>query len=139
VAAKFGNPLQMGHYYRFSEIFHGQRYMPSDDPNGLPTGAKISVDYTKVYPSKKNPRKSDYQRGSELRRLNDLFNQRYSDMLRELEEAMSGSPKALYTAIMDSMHQLAPIAHQMMKIPIDPGAEITGCPTFEWRKEVLLT
>jgi hypothetical protein len=139
VATHFGDPLQMGHYYRFSEIFHGRRYSSSDDPNKPPTGKKIGVDYGKVYPIKNNPRSTDYKRGSELRKLNDQFNQRYSDMLRQLQEAMNGSPKTLYTAIMDSMHELTPLAHRMMKTPTSASNKTTGCPTFEWREQVLLS
>ena len=135
VAAEFGNPLQMGHYYRFSEIFYGHRYKQSDDPTKPPTGEKISVDYTKVYPLKKNPQSSDYKATKALQDLNDQFNYRYTDMLLELQEAMSGSPKTLYTAIMDSMHHLTPIAHEMMKVRIQPEQTTTGCPTFEWQTD----
>jgi Ferritin-like len=138
VATDFGDNFQMGHYYRFSEIFYHQKYKRSDDPNKPPTGDKISVDYAKVYPFKKNPRSTDYRGASELKKLNDEFNRRYSDMLRQLQEALHGSPKTLYSAIMDSMHHLTPIAHQMMKTPIIAGDKTTGCPTFQWRDDVLL-
>jgi hypothetical protein len=132
-AQGFGDNFEVGHFYRFSEIRYGHRYKKSDAPNGLPTGDVIAVDYAQAYPFKKNPKRSDYPVGSPLRKLNDEFNQRYSDMLRQLEEALNGSPKTLYTAVMDSMHHLTPIAHQMMKTPINPGHKTTGCPTFEWR------
>ena len=132
-AQGFGDNFDIGHYYRFSEIFYRHRYQKSDDPKGPPTGAIIDVDYAEAYPFKKNPKRSDYPPGSALRKLNDDFNQRYSDMLRQLQEALNGSPKTLYTAVMDSMHHLTPVAHQMMKTPITPGRETTGGPTFEWR------
>jgi hypothetical protein len=132
-AQGFGDNFDIGHYYRFSEIFYGHRYQKSDDPKGPPTGATIDVDYAQAYPFKKNPKRSDYPPGSALRKLNDDFNQRYSDMLRQLQEALNGSPKTLYTAVMDSMHHLSPVAHEMMKTPIIPGRKTTGCPTFEWR------
>ncbi len=132
-ARGFGDNFEIGHYYRFSEIFYGRRYKESDDPGQPPTGDTIAVDYAQAYPFKKNPKPSDYRPRSALRKLNDDFNQRYSDMLRQLQEALNGSPKTLYTAVMDSMHHLTPIAHQMMKTPISPGRKTTGCPTFEWR------
>lgn len=135
VAADFGDNFKIGHYYRFNEILCGQKYKRSDDPAKPPTGDKFVVDYTKVYPLKVNPRSADYKNAPELRDLNEQFNLRYSDMLRQLQEAMNGSPRTLYTAIMDSMHHLTPIAHQMMKAPILAGKETTGCPTFEWRKD----
>jgi hypothetical protein len=138
VATDFGDNFQMGHYYRFSEIFYHTRYKRTDDPSKPPTGDKINVDYTQVYPFKKNPRSTDYRGSSELKKLNDKFNQRYSDMLRQLQEALNGSPKTLYSAIMDSMHHLTPIAHEMMKMPIITGDKITGCPTFRWRDDILL-
>jgi hypothetical protein len=131
-AQGFGDNFEIGHYYRFSEIFYGHRYKKTDDPAQPRTGDTIGVDYAQVYPFKRNPKRRDYRAGSVLRKLNEDFNQRYSDMLRQLQEALNGSPKTLYTAIMDSMHHLTPIAHQMMKTPISPGRKATGCPTFEW-------
>ena len=132
----FGQPFQMGHYYRFSEIFYAHRYRRSDDPNAPPTGDAIKVDYSNVYPIQMNPRGSAYKPGSTLALLNDAFNRRYTIMLLQLQEAISGTPKSLYNAIMDSMHQLTPIAHEMMKCNIDGDAEgHTGCPTFEWNDE----
>ena len=54
-------------------------------------------------------------------------------MLQEIEQGLNDAPKALYTAIMDGMHGLTPIAHEMMKLPVDGDAHgRTGCPTFEW-------
>jgi hypothetical protein len=128
----FGVALQMGHYYRFNEIARARHYLPSDDPALPPTGAPMSVDYAAVYPIKTNPKTSDFGRHSQLESLNELFNMRYTTMLMELQETFSGTPKTLYTAIMDSMHELTPIAHDMMKIPIDHSDGLTGCPTFEW-------
>jgi hypothetical protein len=131
--ACFGELLQMGHYYRFSEIAHGRRYQPADDPAGAPTGQPIGVDYAAAYPIKVNEQASDYAAGSKLASLNKTFNIRYTTMLIELSEAINGVPKTLYTAIWDSMHELTPIAHEMMKIAIDGDPDgHTGCPTFEW-------
>jgi hypothetical protein len=48
------------------------------------------------------------------------------------KEAMNGTPKTLYTAIMNGMHSLTPVAHEMMKLPLDEDPAHTGCPTFEW-------
>ena len=132
-AAGFGDAVRMGHYYRFKEIACKRRYQASDDPAGLPTGAPISVDYSAVYPIKMNARASDYPPGSRLSNLNTAFNIRYTAMLLELNEVMNGTPKTLYTAIMDSMHELTPTAHEMMKVVIDGDPQgYTGCPTFDW-------
>ena len=126
-------PLQMGHYYRFNEIAKGRRYKNSDDPDLPPTGDPIEVDYSAVYPIKVNPDQGDYKPGTRLFALNESFNKRYTTMLLQIHEAFNGTPKTLYTAIMDSMHGLTPIAHEMMKIPISGVLESPpGCPTFDW-------
>lgn len=123
----------MGHYFRFSEIFHHQRYTPTDDPAGDPNGDRFPVDYNAVYPFKVNARSEDYASGTPLAILNEAFNSRYTAMLKQLEESCNGSPRTLYTAINDGMHTLAPLALQMMKISIDGDPQDrTGCPTFEW-------
>ncbi|OKO82297.1 hypothetical protein AC629_24270 [Bradyrhizobium sp. NAS80.1] len=131
-AASLGMPMKMGHYYRFSEIAYGRRYQDTDDPQRPPTGAVIAVDYSAVYPIKPNPRGRDFATGSKLASLNHSFNQRYTAMLVQLREALNGTPKTLYTAIMDSMHELTPIAHEMMKIPCGEDSNLVGCPSFEW-------
>jgi len=133
-AAHFGQPLQMGHYFRFSEIHHGRHYERCDDPAEPPTGPTFEVDYSAVHPFKINPRSSDYPQGSALGRLNDEFNARYTAMLMQLEESLNGSSRTLYTAINAGMRSLAPIAIEMMQTPIDADRTgRTGCPTFEWR------
>jgi hypothetical protein len=125
--------FDMGHFFRFKQILHGRRYRASDDPNGLPTGREIAIGFNAVYPCKINPKSSDYPAGSALAKLNDDFNIRYTALLRQLEDAMNGAPKALYDATLDHMHALTPIAHEMMKLPLEDDPEgRTGCPTFEF-------
>ena len=100
-------------------------------------GAMSELDYTggytAVYPIKVNPKARDYAPGSKLAKLNDAFNSRYTMMLRQLLQALTGTPKVLYTAIMNGMHGSTAGALEMMTTPIpgDPEGR-TGCPTFEW-------
>src|SRR5207237_9613231 len=125
--------FHMGHIFRFKQILHGRRYLASDDPNGPPSGAKIAVDFNAVYPCKINPKSAEYPAGSVLAKLNSEFNVRYTALLQQLHDAMNGAPKALYDATLDHMHALTPIAHEMMKLPLEDHPEgRTGSPTFEW-------
>ena len=128
------SPFHMGHYFRFNQIFHGRRYLPNDDPGSPPTGPRIAVDFDAVYPCKINPKSTDYPPGSALAGLNGEFNVRYTALLQMLHESMNGAPKSLYDAIMDHMRAMTPIAHEMMKLPLegDPQGRV-GCPTFEWQ------
>lgn len=127
-----GEPLAMGHYYRFSEIFHERHYLDTDDPRGAPSGPPLEVDYTGVYPIRSNAKASDYPAVSRAAALNDAFNSRYTMMIRQLEEAVNGHPKELYTAIMNGMHGMTSTARELMVTPVDAGGGETGCPTFEW-------
>jgi Ferritin-like len=129
----FGQPFEVAHYFRFREIFVGRRYQQSDLPTEEPSGAPIEVDYGAVYPIIVNAKSKDYAVGSTHAKLNDAFNGHYATMLLQLEEAMNGNPKVLYTAIMNGMHNLTPLAREMMSTPIDgDAARRHGCPTFEW-------
>ena len=131
-ATGFGTPFDMGHYFRFSEIYHGCRYKREDDPAFPPTGDPMAIDFAAAYPIVTNPRSELYPPGTKLADLNDTFNRTYTVMMKQLNEAMNGTPKSLYTAIMNGMHSLTPVAHEMMKIPLETDAAHTGCPTFEW-------
>jgi hypothetical protein len=129
----FGEMAELAHFFRFREIHFGRRYQPGDRPHDPPSGEPFEVDYSAVVPFKANPRSSDYAPGSALANLNHRFNQQYTLMLIQIQEAFSGSPKTLYTAIMNGMHGLTSLAGQMMALPIpgDPEGR-HGAPTFEW-------
>lgn len=133
VGKSFHDPFPIGHYFRFSEIFHQRRYLRTDDPLSPPTGPRVTVDYASVHPIKRNARSTDYAPGSQASNLNYTFNALYTSTLRQIEEAFNGSPKTLYTATMNGMHELASVARDLMRTPIegDPDGR-TGCPTFEW-------
>lgn len=131
----FGQPFEVAHYFRFLEVRHGRRYLSTDLPTETPSGPTIEVDYAEAYPILVNAKSANYAAGSQLATLNDSFNRHYTQMLLQLQEALNGNPKVLYTAIMNGMHNLSPIARQMMAMPIDGDAQGRhGCPSFEWQE-----
>lgn len=132
LAATVDQPLEMGHYYRFSEIYFEKHFTDKDDPEKPPTGHVLPVDYSAVYPIKHNARNKDYPDGSKASILNDAFNRRYTMMLRQLGEAVNGTPNSLYTAIMNGMHGMTSIARELMETEITLGGGETACPSFEW-------
>lgn len=131
-------PPEPSHFYKFSEIYYQRKYKPDDDPFKPPTGEKFNVDYDKVYPIKKNCKQADFKNNHELAELNRKFNQNFTLMLKQIEEAFAGNPKALYTSIMNGMHGLTPIARAMVQMKIDPAnpKSETGSPSFEWVEPV---
>lgn len=129
----FGQQEEVAHFFRFNEILMEQYYKPDDNPKEPPTGAPMVVDYNSVSNIKANCTSIDFLYTPVLQRLNNEFNYNYTLMLKQLEEGLTGQPRVLYTAIMNGMHSLAPIAYQMAQIPIyeNPQHE-TGAPSFEW-------
>jgi hypothetical protein len=132
-AGYFGQPREVAHYFRFNEIACGRHYGPEDHPQEPPTGDYFDVDYSAVFPIKRNAKSTDYRAGSRLAILNDTFNRQYSLMLWQLEQAFNGTPSVLYDAIVNGMHGMTSVAHEMMRLPIDGDAGGThGAPSFEW-------
>jgi hypothetical protein len=129
----FGHPYEVAHYFRFKEIHHGRRYAAGDDPWQPPTGEPLSVDYGAVFPIKTNARHADYVGAREIEDLSFAFNRQYSLMLLQLEEALNGNPKVLYTAIMNGMHAISDLGLKLVALPI-PGdlQQRHASPTFEW-------
>jgi hypothetical protein len=123
------------HFFRFREVLFGRRYAETDRPRAQPSGDLLGVSFAAdaVFPTITNPKGESYASGSTLARLNFEFNRRYSLMLCQVAEAFNGTPKAMYTAIMNGMHGLMPIAAQMVAMPIEGDAQgRTGAPSFEW-------
>jgi hypothetical protein len=132
---KFSNDLFEAHYFKFNEIYHERSYAVDDDPRNPPTGEKFSIDYENIYPIKTNCKSSDFIDQPELNNLNDRFNYNYTLMLHQLEEGFNGNPKVFYTAIMNGMHNLSPLAIAMMQTPINGDPKNRhGAPSFEWQK-----
>jgi hypothetical protein len=130
---RFWQPFEVAHYYRFREIYFERRYARSDNPLNDPSGEPLSVDYASVYPIKANAKGADYSEGSALAQLSDAFNRQYTRMLIQLEEALNGNPKTLYTAIMNGMPRLSDLGIRIMATRIAGDKYgLHGCPTFEW-------
>lgn len=128
----FDQRNEVAHFFRFREILFGRYYQHGDDPHAPPTGDQFEVDYKQVYPVKVNAVSSDYKHDPQMSSLNQDFNRKYSTMLRLITEAFNGSPDALYTAILNSMHNMASIAHKMVSTPIHGHPNVHGAPSFEW-------
>lgn len=129
----FGQPEQVAHFFRFREIQFGRHYQSGDNPRQPPTGPAFEVDYSEVYPIKANPKSTDYLADPVMSTLNDEFNRLYSLMLYQIAEALNGASGAMYTAILNSMHDMTATALQMVATPIanDPEGR-NGAPSFEW-------
>lgn len=133
----FEQPDEIAHYFRFNEIACGRYYQVGDKPKDPPSGEHFEVDYDAVFPIKCNAKSSDYPVGSRLATLNDEFNGQYSLMLFQLAKAFNGNPSVLYDAIINGMHNMTSIAHEMMSLPIADSDKVNGAPSFEWIEPIV--
>jgi len=129
----FDQPEEVAHFFRFREIQFKRHYQPGDKPHEEPSGLPFEVDYDAVYPIVSNPRSADYAHDPVMSELNDRFNRLYSLMLYQIAEALNGAPGAMYTAILNSMHEMTGTALKMVATPVanDPQQR-HGAPSFEW-------
>lgn len=121
---------EVAHFYRFQELRLGRRYRTGDTPQSGPTGAEITVDLDGVLPMRHNPRTADHPEGSPIRVAQEEFNQTYSLLLYQLEEAFNGDPGQLKDAV-GTMFGLRKQALALMKMPTGDGKTTAG-PAFEY-------
>jgi ferritin-like protein len=121
---------EVAHYYRFQELRLGRRYRTGDTPRSGPTGEEIAVDFDGVLPMRPDPRTADYPEGSPIRVAQEEFNQTYSLLLFQLEEAFNGGPGRLMDAV-GTMFGLRKQAMALMAMPTGDGKTTAG-PTFEY-------
>lgn len=134
----FEQPADVAHFFRFREILFGRHYQPGDNPHNPPTGEQFEVDYSQTYPIKVNAKSTDYEGDPHMAKLNNTFNHHYSGMLWQIAEAFNGTPKILYTAILNGMHDMTSVAMEMVKTPIANNPEgLNGSPSFEWVEPIV--
>jgi len=128
---QFGQPDELAHYYRFTEIALGRSYLPSDTPRSGPTGPEFLVDWDAAYPMRPDPKMRRWKDRPDVHALMLACNRRYSDLLYTLEEAFTGRPAALQGAV-PVMYDLKYRAQALMAIPTGDADGSTVGPSFEF-------
>jgi len=100
---------EVAHYYRFLELLEGRRFTQRDTARSGPTGGKIPVDFSSMYPLRPNARVSQHRRGSPARAALQQFATSYQALLAALERSFNGEPQHFTESIarMFSLHQQA--------------------------------
>lgn len=125
----YDSEKELAHYYRFDQLTKGRYYVAGDKP-GEPSGPTFEVEWGEVFPTKTNPRISDYSPSKELTAAAERFNQVYAEFLRSLTVAFNGKPEVLLDAVPKMFHVRDTIL-QLIHNPI-PGLEnLNAAPTFE--------
>lgn len=130
----FDDDRDLAHYFRFNEIYLGQRYTCEDNPDSYPSGQELAVDWDASYPMRCDPKTDDYPAGSELRQKSDQFNGHYTSLLQMLHQAYNGEPQSLRAAV-GAMYELKYQAIALMRIPFGDKGETAG-PSFEFHPSV---
>lgn len=119
---------ELSHYYRFEQLLLG-RYYNAGDVAGKPTGAKLDVDWSAVYPLKTDARLADYDADPQLRAAAADYNRFYAGFLGLLTRAFNGEPQLLIEAV-GGMFRIKELTYQLMRHPIGDGG-MNAAPTFE--------
>jgi len=121
---------EVAHYFRFEEILHGRSFKRGDTPASGPTGPEIAVDWTAVYPLRRNPRTSQFRGGSEIVHKMGEFNLAYCDMLREINRAFNGETERLARTL-PAMRELSFTARELVQLQTD-DLLTHAAPSFEY-------
>jgi CDGSH-type Zn-finger protein len=124
---------EVAHYFRFMELAQGRAFRRGDTPVSGPSGPAVEVDWSAVYPMRRNPRTQDFHGGSAIVAAMSAFNLAYSDLLRDLHRAFNGEPARLARTL-PAMVQLKQMAQQLIQMPAGDGT--TAGPSFEYMPPV---
>ncbi len=128
-----GGSNDYAHYYRFMEIWEGRRLVADDSmPHGYSyTGEAVSFDPDGVIALPLDPRSEHYPIGSEHARLNNDFNDTYTQLLANLHHLTNGGADgSTFGASLNLMRQLGAQARTMTDHVVRTGEPLG--PTFEY-------
>ena len=123
----------LAHYYKFEELFQGNELVVDPcTPNGYAFyGPEIPFEPADVQPLYPNTKASMFEHGTEERRLIDLFNQQYSNMLHGLHQTFNGRPEKLSSNI-GLMIDLRLTCQKMAQMPFPGKNDYTIGPSYEF-------
>lgn len=120
---------EVAHYFRFKELAQGRSFRRGDTPRSGPSGPAVDVDFSAVYPMRRNPRTQDFHGGSAIVAAMSAFNLAYSDLLRDLHRAFNGERERLARTL-PAMMQMKEMAQRLMQM--DAGDGTNAGPSFEY-------
>lgn len=126
---------ELAHYYRFGEIFHGNRFVPDPKaPEGFSySGDPVVLDDSPaaIYPMVTDATLDRYRADPTSLRLATRFCATYRHLLISLQKTFTGSPEAL-EAVFGLMYEMRTAALAMLETtdPADPAHCLT--PPWEY-------
>ena len=120
--AKFGQPKEPAHYYRFQQLIAERKFVEDGNIDLGPKGQKIEIDYNRVFPMQSNPTSKNVPKKAAI-----AFEHCYSRLLENLEGGLNGKNEALSAAIID-MHALRHHVVNLMRTPKINSSKTLGAP-----------
>lgn len=124
---------QMAHYYRFAEIYYGNKLVKDTSAaSGWSfSGDPVPFDEGVVFDLISDPKATRYPEGTAARRYADQTNYTYSSLLNNLHQTFNGHPGKIDEA-MGLMYELRLSVQKMVTIPLEGG--YCAAPCFEYVK-----
>ena len=119
---------ELSHYYRFEQIQLARYYQKGDVP-GRPSGPKLDVDLSAVYPVAVDTQLADYPAGSPVRQAAEHFGRTYAEFLAYLTGAYSGEPQKLVDAVV-WMFRLRDDINHLIRNPFPGRPGVNASPVF---------
>ncbi|MFG1608094.1 ferritin-like protein [Actinoplanes sp. NPDC049265] len=120
---------ELSHYYRFEQI-QLARYYQKGDLAGRPSGPRLDVDFSAVYPVAVDTKLTDYPCDSPARAAAEQFGRTYDDFLAFLTEAYNGQPQKLLDAV-PWMFRLRDDINRLIRNPFPDRPGVNASPAFE--------
>ncbi len=114
-AARFGQPKEAAHFFRFKQIKKGQYYQDQNNVEHDPQGGFLDVDWDARYPMQPNP---PYPKNPN--EAQQAFINSYKNLLQQLELGLQGDNRALKHSV-NHMHALGHAVDCLMK-----GSAVNG-------------
>lgn len=127
----FQSPGDPAHYYKFGEIYHGKKIIPTPDGGYAYAGAPIPFDESGVYPIRGNAHIADYKPDTQARVRVERYAYSYSSLLNALHQSFNGDPDNIDVAI-GLMYELKVQAVSLMSTELDDGSGMTAGPSYEY-------
>ena len=122
----------VAHYYRFEEIRRNQVLKNSADaPEGFVWGEPLGVDWSAVHPAIADPGQHDFSGDPTAQAAQDQCDFAFTDMLQEIERAVTGEPDRLGNAVR-AMFDLRLAARVAFTTPLIGSDQAAG-PSFRFR------
>ncbi|HEX2641464.1 MAG TPA: ferritin-like protein [Thermoanaerobaculia bacterium] len=127
----FQSPGDPAHFYKFGEIYHGKRIIPTPDGGYAYAGAPVPFDASGVYPIRPNAHIDDYAPDTQARVRVERYAYSYSSLLNALHKSFNGEPDNIDVAI-GLMYELKVQAVSLMSTELGDGSGMTAGPSYQY-------